>query len=219
MRRLRLTLSGMVRRLLYLLLTMSTHTTRSARAGFTLVELMIALAIALALLAVTVPALQNLFSRQRLEGYARSVATLAQRARHEALVRGVPVVVAVEDGDVFAFADINGATLTDPPDGLYNPDGSAPYRATDYEIGRHPVPRNVTLEGVDGFTLVGGDRRAVFRVDGTIADTGGFRVNDVRGNRLDIRIAPRATGRVALYKWDGSAWRANGEGGHSWTWN
>lgn len=198
---------------------MSTHTTRSARAGFTLVELLITLVIALILLAVTVPALQNLFSRQRLEGYARSVATLAQRARHEALVRGVPAVVAVEDGSVFAFADLHGATLADPPDGLFNPDGSAPYRTTDYEIGRHRVPRHVSLEGVDGFTPIGGDRRAVFRPDGSVSDTGGFRVNDVRGNRLDIRVATRATGRVALFKWDGSAWRANGEGGESWDWN
>lgn len=198
---------------------MKIQTTRSARAGFTLVELTITLVIALALLAVTVPALQNLFARQRLEGYARSVATLAQRARHESLVRGVPTVVAVADGSIFAFVDLHGATLADPPDGLYNPDGSAPYRTTDYEIGRHRVPRHVTLESVDGFTLVDSDRRAVFRSDGSVSDTGGFRVNDVRGNRLDIRIAPRATGRVALYKWDGSAWRANGEGGHSWTWN
>lgn len=198
---------------------MSTDSPRSSRAGFTLIELLVALVIALVLLALAVPSLQNLIARQRLEGYARNVALLAQRARHEALVRGVPTVVAVEEGGVFAFADLNGATLTDPPDGLYNPVISAPFRATDYEIGRHPVPGRVALEAVDGFTLVGSDRRAIFQTDGSISDTGGFRVNDVRGNRLDIRIAPRATGRVALFKWDGEAWRANGEGGESWSWN
>lgn len=198
---------------------MRIHTTRSARAGFTLVELLITLVIALILLAVAVPALQNLISRQRLEGYARSVAMLAQRARHEALVRGVPAVVAADESSVFAFVDLHGATLADPPDGLFNPDASAPHRTTDYEIGRHRLPRHVAIEGVDGFTAVGGDRRAIFRTDGSISDTGGIRVNDVHGNRLDIRIAPRATGRVALLKWDGSAWRANGEGGHSWSWN
>lgn len=184
-----------------------------------MIEVLIVLVVAIVLLAISVPALQNLIARQRLEGYARTVASLAHRARHEALLRGVPAVVAVEGDSVFAFADLHGATLADPPDGLFNPDGTAPYRTTDYQIGRHRVPPHVTLEGVDGFTLIDGDRRAVFRPDGSISDTGGFRVNDVRGNRLDVRIAPRATGRVALYKWDGSAWRANGEGGRSWAWN
>jgi prepilin-type N-terminal cleavage/methylation domain-containing protein len=198
---------------------MSTDSPRSSRAGFTLVELLIALVVALLLLAVSVPALQNLISRQRLEGYARNVATLAQRARHEALTHGVPAVVAIDGDSVVAFVDLHGATLADPPDGLFNPDGTAPYRATDYEIGRHPAPKHVALEGIDGFTEVGDDRRAIFQTDGSISDTGGFRVNDVRGNRLDVRIAPRATGRVTMLKWDGSGWRANGEGGHSWSWN
>lgn len=205
---------------------MPTHTPRSTRAGFTLLELLFVLAIAMLILAIGIPSLLNFLARQKLEGSARAVTTLAQRARQEALTRGVPAVLLVDGDAVVAFADIHGATPTSPPDGLFNPTAGAPFRSTDYEIGRSALPPTVTLvgpsnsPGVVGLTDVDGTPRAIFDPDGTIRDTGSFHLADIRGNYLEVRIAPHATGRVALYKFDEetSAWRANGEGGHSWAW-
>ena len=201
------------------------QTPRSARAGFTLVELLIVLAIAVLVIALGVPNLLDLLARQRLEGQARELAALAHRARHEAATRGVPAVVEVDGEGFRAFVDLHGATLALPPDGLFNPQPGAPLQGTDFEIGRRQLHDLLRLAGpgsaaaVDGFTVVGSERKAIFDPDGSIRAIGAIRIADDRGNFLEMRVSPRATGRVALYKWDGSAWRANGEGGHSWIWH
>ncbi|HUO86285.1 MAG TPA: GspH/FimT family pseudopilin [Thermoanaerobaculia bacterium] len=199
---------------------------RSTRDGFTLVELLIVLAIAVLILALGVPSLLNLLARQRLEGPARDISTLAHRARQEAVSRGAPAVLLADGDAVVAFLDIHGETATDPPDGVFNPIAGSPYRSTDFEVGRRVLPNQVTLGGPSGsdgvvdFTDFDGTPKAIFEPDGSIRDTGGFRLADSRGNFLEIRIAPRATGRVAMLKFDDatSTWRANGEGGHSWDW-
>lgn len=206
---------------------MSTRRPRSTRAGFTLFELLIVLALAVLILAMGVPSLLNMLARQRLEGPAREISTLALQARQEALSRGVPAVLAADGDAVFAFLDIHGENATAPPDGIFNPIAGAAYRSTDFRIGqRVELPNQVTLggpggsDGVVDFTDFDGTPKAVFEPDGSIRDTGSFRLADVRGNFIAVRIAPRATGRVALLKYDDgtSSWRANGEGGHSWQW-
>lgn len=205
---------------------MRNHMPRSAR-GFTLVELLVVLAIATLVLTLSVPALLDLVARQRLEGPARELALLARRARQEALTRGLPAVVEPSGREVVAFADLHGPALTDPPDGLYNPVAGQPFGATDFEIGRHQLHPQIRLEGpssapgVSGFTDFSGTPKAVFQPDGSVRDTGSLYLADPRGNFLEVRVEPRATGRVALYKYDpaASAWRANGEGGRSWQWN
>jgi type IV fimbrial biogenesis protein FimT len=201
------------------------QTPRSSRAGFTLVELLIVLAIAVLVITLGVPNLLDLLARQRLEGQARDLAALAHRARQEALTRGMPAVVEIDGRAFRAFADLHGATLAAPPDGLFNPLSGAPLQGTDFEIGRRQLHAKLALAGpdsqtnIDGFTVVDGVRKAIFEPDGSIRATGAIRLADHRGNYLELRVAPRATGKVGLYKWDGSAWRANGEGGTSWTWH
>jgi type II secretion system protein H len=205
---------------------MSIRTPCASRAGFTLVELLIVLAIAALVLAVGVPNLLEYLARQKLEGPARDLNTLAQRARQESVTRGVPAVLVAEGDAVVAFVDLHGASLTAAPDGVYNPLAGEPFGRTDFEVGRRDMPREVTLTGpgsspgVVDFTDVDGVPSAIFDPDGSIRDTGSFHLADSRGNFLEVRIAPRATGRVALYKFDDetSTWRANGEGGHSWEW-
>lgn len=203
---------------------MSTHPPRSSRAGFTLVELLIVLVVAILVIAMGVPGLLNVVARQRLEGQARELATLAHRARQQSLVRGVPTVLELDGNRFVAFVDLHGDTLAAAPDGLFNPQAGQPHQGTDFRIGQGQLHHQLRFEGpggtpgIDGFTDVGGVPKAIFSPDGSIRATGSFRIADVRGNHLEVRVAPRATGRVALYKWDGEAWRANGEGGKSWDW-
>lgn len=203
---------------------MTRHNPSRAAAGFTLVELLVVLAIATLIVTLSVPNLLGLLARQRLEGQARDLAALAHRARHEALVRGVPTVVEQEGDGFVAFVDLHGAALTDTPDGLYNPVVSAPLQGSDFRIGERRLHDRLQLAGpsgqpgIEGLSVVGGEPKAIFDPDGSIRATGSVRLADDRGNFLELRIEPRATGRIALYKWDGSAWRANATGDESWDW-
>lgn len=197
-----------------------------AVAAFTLVELLIVLALSAILVALGAPALHRLITRSRIEGQARNLSVMMARARSEALTRGVPTVV-VQDGSAFvSFADVHGSTKTSPPDGVYNPQAGEPQYRTDWQIERQTIKVPVTLDGpggqpaVAGFTNPGvANGRAVFNPDGSAAATGAFRLRDEAGNFLEVAVEPRATGQVVLRKWDGSAWKEQGQGGGSWEWN
>jgi prepilin-type N-terminal cleavage/methylation domain-containing protein len=200
------------------------ETLYTRHAGFSLIEVLITVVIAGILLLFGVPALQAVMAHRRHEGFARSIAMLCHRARHESLKRGAPAVLGLENGAMIAFVDVNGASPGDPPDGVYNPDTSLP-DGTDYMIGEHRVPSHLFMEGpggspaADGFTDFGGGVvRAVFDPDGSIRQTGAFRVRDERGNFLEVRVEPQATARIDLRKWNGTAWQAQGEGGSTWDW-
>ena len=74
-----------------------------------------------------------------------------------------------------------------------------------------------------GFTTIGVDgteQVAIFEPDGTIQDIGTFRFGDQRGNYLAIEVAPAATARVLLVKWDkdDEEWKEQGEDGKKWEW-
>lgn len=195
-------------------------------AGFTLVELLVALAIVVTMVGIGLPALNNLISRGKLEGQARSLSVLVGRARNEAVTHGAETVVQL-DGDSFvAYVDRDGATAADPPDGLFNPVAGSPYRASDWELSRLPLDSALSVAGPAGEAAIDGlvnpdrpDLRVIFNPDGTLYSTGAFRLTDPRDNFLEVAVGPRATGQVTLRKWDGSAWREQDEGDESWQWN
>jgi prepilin-type N-terminal cleavage/methylation domain-containing protein len=201
---------------------------RAARcvAAFTLVELLITLAIAALLLTFGIPALNKLIARSKLEGQARMLSVLVGRARNEAVTLGVETVVHF-DGDAFvAFADLDGAGSSDPPDGEFNPVSGSPHRTTDWRLDRQSLDSVVTIAGPSGQPAVAGlvnpdrpDGRIIFNPDGSLFSTGGIRLSDPRGNHVEVAVGPRATGQVTLLKWDGTAWREQGEQGVSWQWN
>ena len=195
-------------------------------AAFTLVELLIVLAIAALLLTFGIPALNKLIARSKLEGQARMLSVLVGRARNEAVTLGVETVVVLDGDAFFAFADLDGAGASDPPDGLFNPVAGNPHRTTDWRLDHQPLDQVVTVAGPSGQPAVAGlvnagraDGRIIFNPDGSLFSTGGIRLSDPRGNHLEVAVGPRATGQVTLLKWDGTAWREQGEQGESWQWN
>jgi hypothetical protein len=194
--------------------------------GFTFIEVLVVMAILITAILVAFPALQTLIVRNKLEGAARELASMIQRGRLESVKRSVPVVVKVDPAtaEVFAFADVNGPALGDPPDGIFNPVADEPFGVTDYSLGRWGLPGGVILAApgsepaIDGLTLVGSDRVVRLVPDGSVADVGAYRLGDARGNFLEVRVEPKATARVAVGKWDGTDWWSRGEGGHPWRW-
>jgi len=86
---------------------------RGAR-GFTLIELMVTIAIAAILLAVVVPSFSDLLARRRLEGMANELSADLQYARTEAVSRRLPVRLSTLVGGTgyTVVADPTGTPLT-----------------------------------------------------------------------------------------------------------
>lgn len=71
---------------------MDLHRLRFGR-GFTLVELLVVVAVSVVLLAISIPSFRNLIVEQRLQSVTAQVATDLQFARAEAAARNMPVYV------------------------------------------------------------------------------------------------------------------------------
>lgn len=199
--------------------------------GFTLIEALVTLAILAIALVLGIPALANLISRSRLEGAARELAVMAQRARLEAVKRRVQTVVEVDPatGAVLAYADVDGASAGDPPNLVFDPVAGELSFDTDYRIGYLDPRPGVELAAptgggpvLDGLTDAGGGKRViVFRPTGAAQAAGGIRFGDAAElNFLEVRLEPAGTGRVELRKWDRDTneWYAHREGGRPWIW-
>lgn len=84
-------------------------TTRSAL-GFTLVELMITIAVAAILLAIATPSFTSLINSSRLTGAANEMVAVLQGARMEAVRRNSTISVCVDcngDDSLIAYVDAN----------------------------------------------------------------------------------------------------------------
>ena len=205
---------------------------RRHQAGFSLLEVAIASTTLAIAAGMGMPAMLNFMHKAKLEGAAKQAVMMMHKTRLEAITRGAPSVLAIDEatGDLVAFVDVEGPVNGTPPDGVFNPVEGDAHKYTDYELGRFQLPYGVRLatpggdvgiDSVDGFAnpapVPAG--RAYFGIDGSVADEGAFRLADERGNFLEARIAAARTGRVELRKWDGMRWREQGEGeAGAWAW-
>jgi prepilin-type N-terminal cleavage/methylation domain-containing protein len=201
---------------------------RAARrnAGFTMIELLVVLALIGVLLTLGIPALNNFIHRSKIEGIARQTAALMQLARFQAIkLNGTTRVAASYATDeVYAFFD---ADIADGP--TFN-------AAVDRELGRYKLPNGVRFwaakdspEGKSALTLGDNDEDCdtcpttsweEFRPDGTAAKPGAMRFGDERENYLEVRVATAATGRVQVAKFDPARnnYFVQGDGG-TWKFN
>ena len=192
-------------------------------AGFNLLEVMIALLILGIAATVVVPAIQRLILRSETEGAVRSAVALLRSARFEAIRRGTPVGVQMDFVDHLVFSYLE---VADPPNGF------TPGQDQELDVFALPAvvelwgPQDVTPEGDDasvGFPeLPSKEGFAVFNVNGSVDGEGAFRLADARGNFLEVRVFPPATGKVILRKWEdhgsGDDWYEDGEDGVPWRW-
>lgn len=206
---------------------------RDPQAGFTLVELLITVALMAVLLLIAVAPLDRFMHRGKIEGIARQTATLMYLARFEAIKRSVPARV-VADGvndQVFAYAELGGgATVYDP--------------GVDRELGRYGMPKAVAFRAKVGseedgnamWNMLGppGAEYVEFDRDGSVVVAAdavqdilpAVRFADGRENYLEVNVATRATGRVEVRKWDdgapadsyGTKYVTPGQHGRSWEW-
>jgi competence protein ComGC len=167
-------------------------------AGFTMIELLTILLVALVLALMSYPEISKYYIRSQIEGLARTASLTMQQARYRAMKDTQPVRVCADTAE----GAITGSTAAET-------------------FARLPLPSTLKFEAPPSQTAVDvtGDC-FVFLPDGSVQEPGAFRIADVRGNFLEVRVEPRATARVQVRKWDetDSQWYTRGQGGKAWEW-
>jgi prepilin-type N-terminal cleavage/methylation domain-containing protein len=173
-------------------------------AGFTLIELLTVLAIALVVLALGSVPLMKMYIRFQLEGMAQGASVAMQQARLQAIRRSQQAQVCAQ---VDAVTGLGRIVAT---------------RGGGVQFARIELSKTVRFgaPGSQPAITVPGDC-FTFLPDGSVTATGAFRLADVRGNFLEIRVEPQATARVQLRKWDetDSQWYTRDQGGKAWEWS
>jgi prepilin-type N-terminal cleavage/methylation domain-containing protein len=175
----------------------------SRDAGFTMIELLVVLLVALVLMMLSAPELMKYYIRSQLEGVTRQTSFILQKARFQAIKNSQEVEIC---------ADTAGRVVTGLGQTIELPD-SVSFGA--------PASEDPTVTG-DCFVFLA-DGSVKFMADGVVVEDEEprpFRFADVRGNFLEVQVAPRATARVQVLKWneEDNAWYTRDQGGKAWEW-
>jgi prepilin-type N-terminal cleavage/methylation domain-containing protein len=181
--------------------------------GFSLIEMLVVMALMMVLVALGIPALQNALHQSKMRGMVQEITVALRLARIDAIKtssRGiVQIVPAADPGSlplVRAFSDRNSdSQLT----------------AGEPVLASFVLPTGVSFGTVDGFNAdpAGGPNIAIFKSDGSIDNVGAFRISDPYENQMEVRVGPAATARIEVRKLENGEYVPNGDKGNAWTWN
>lgn len=175
----------------------------------TLTDVLVTLSAAAILLTMGLPAIDHQLHRLKVLKALEEGRVLLATARHEAVRSGVPVVTfANEEGDeIIAFLNVDDdrAFAFDPaPTG----DGTQP----DYAVASWKLPEGLELGGAstgalsdrqttNGLTASSSGPRLVFLPDGSVRDTGAFRVRDDEDNSFELRLESKSVATIGVLKY------------------
>ena len=167
---------------------------RKHTSGFTLVSLLVALAIIGLSVAVGGPALWKIGMEIKLKQSARDLVTIMRSARYKAIneVREYGVRAGY-DNRIHLFEGI------DPDD----------VSARKQEI---VLPGGVSVDLINGFDTDTNAGWVIFSADGSADNTGQIQLQNANQHLIEVRLEPRRTARIRLRTWDiaTSAWKENG---------
>ena len=197
--------------------------------GFTLVEMLVVVAILFIAVMLSAPYLSKQIQRSKLIGVAQQASGLMRMARMDAIKTSRCSIVRINPTGGFVEA-------------LSDRDGNCRPSAPDVRIGEVTLPNSVAFASPCGTgaasvrlltSVAGSPSVAVFLSDGSAVAGGAFRFRAVelggaKPNYLEVYLWPAATARIQVRKWKGPAsggdcdddllWHTNGEGG-SWKWS
>jgi len=183
------------------------------RSGFTLIEMLVVMALMLALVAIGIPSLQNALHQSKMRGMVQEITVALRLARIDAIktssqgiVQVVPSTAPDEPAVVRAFSDR---------------DSDGKLGANEKVLASFVLPTGVTFDSADKFSADpdGGPNMAIFLRDGSIDRIGGFRISDPYGNQMEVYVEPKATARIEVRKFENGKYVPNGDNGQAWTWN
>lgn len=160
---------------------------RNNHSGFTLLELMVTLAVAAILLTIAVPNFTVFLQNSRLAGTANEVVTMMNYARSEAVKRNRPVTLCSRASDTACANSTNwdeGVLVFVDADG----DGA---------IGDVGDILQVMQSLGGGNTLRSGNDSVTYRANGVAGVNASFRLCDERGTASARTIDVSPLGRVA----------------------
>jgi len=223
---------------------MSNPGLRRGQSGFTLIEMLVVLALMATLMFFSIPAILPVIHQSKLTGIADEVKALMFLARlnaikssSQAVVRIIPPDAVNPTGAVQAFSDRNsdgqlsagepilasfylpkGITFTAPPADVTDAASVAAFKS---DPGGAALP-HIAIFQPNG-TLPVPDLGARTCADAGAGPNdncaGAFSLADQNGNYLEVFIPSLATPIPKLLKWDGSKWRAKGDNKETWQWN
>ena len=181
--------------------------------GFSLIEMLVVMAVMLALVALGIPSLLNALHQAKMRGMVQEITVALRLARIDAIktssqgiVQVVPSTAPDEPAVVRAFSDR---------------DSDGKLGANEKVLASFVLPTGVTFDSADKFSADpdGGPNMAIFLRDGSIDRIGGFRISDPYGNQMEVYVEPKATARIEVRKFENGKYVPNGDNGQAWTWN
>ena len=175
----------------------------SRRSGWSLIELMVVMALLTVFATLAWPVLDQLFQRGRLRVSSMALIQTLRTARHQAMVEGrsYQVVFRSADGEY----TVTGGNRPPQPMRLHQ---SIEFGAADGVLG--PPSRPMTQPPEDGVSFRGD--QVTFRPDGTLSPGPGtiyLSVNRARwSNGLTMAISLNMAGHLRRYQWEEARWVA-----------
>lgn len=176
---------------------------RFLRAGFSLVELLVAIAIMGLILAIGIPFFGTILHRGRVEAVAREFNMTVLSARLQAIKRGqsVGVVVSTDSSssigayhNAVVFLDANSNGVLDAGDTVIRTDALLP--------DEHRVQLSIDDPDDPSPSPAAATTYMVFSPFGSVASGGdkGVYVSDQYGNVVQVRVTTPGTGKLAITK-------------------
>lgn len=190
------------------------RSSRRSAAGFTLLELLVIMAILLIVSALAYRGFREVLVRSKLLGDTAAIANSLQRARAAALRHGKQVIAEVDgvnqELDFFYNEDESTLARDAGDEDVFPPislsEGSRP-GSTVY-FWSYPDTTPDPANAMDGFTDRAGQKVLVIERDGSIRDLGGIRIamgklgwsSPEQVNFMEVRVVTTGTGKTQLRK-------------------
>ena len=163
--------------------------------GFTLVELLVVVAVAVVLLTIAAPSMRELIARQRLKSVNAELVTDLQYARTLAISRNQSISVKFQDGATMSCYVVYVASLIGSCDCTHTP-GSVCSNGSE-EVRTTQVPRSTDVQIV---TVPAGQPPVAFSSDGmrNVATDYVLMTSRISGGAGKMQVTINATGRPTV---------------------